>query len=206
MVWAGEAAPDTTLLQKLQSDLPNPLLGNCSNQTVLEPPTYASCTPPPPASGTNRFTADDWTRVVNTMLAESQAALEVVNFYSGPTNSLTSMRQSLFLEEGVELPAIGGKLRLEAGANTPVTYDLQSMYAGGLGIAASLAGVADPEVSAALWVASELASTIPAAIGDGELELPDDLRRSRGSVREGGHRDRRVDRGPEPAGPSGQAV
>jgi FG-GAP-like repeat len=162
-VWAGEPTPDTTLLQKLQQDLPGPLLGNCSNQTVLEPPTYASCTPPPPpAGGSNRFTADDWKAVVNEMLAESQAAIEVANFYTGPTNSLTSMRQSLFIAEGAELPAMGDKLRLQAAANTPVTYDFQSLFAGGLGIAASIAGVAEPEFSAALWVASELASTIPA--------------------------------------------
>ena len=162
-VWAGEPTPDTTLLQKLQQDLPGPLLGNCSNQTVLEPPTYASCTPPPPPAGaSNRFTADDWKAVVNEMLAESQAAIEVADFFTGTTNSLTSMRQSLFIAEGAELPAMGDKLRLQAAANTSVTYDFQSLFAGTVGIAASIAGVAEPEFSAALWVASELASTIPA--------------------------------------------
>ena len=44
-----------------------------------------------------------------------------------------------------------------------MNFNAQALFAGITGIAASLAGVAEPEVSAALWVASELASTIPAA-------------------------------------------
>ena len=77
-------------------------------------------------------------------------------------DDLKAVRQQLFITETPELTAIIGKLGLQAAANTSANFNFQSLFAGSFGVAASVLGVAEPEVSAALWVGSEIASMIPA--------------------------------------------
>ena len=93
-VWTGESPPSQSDLTTLQSRL-GPI-GGCTGPSVAQPPSYAACTPPAASTG---FTSADWTTVINQMLAESFAAYGVVGCFVGPSNSLTSMRQSLFVAE-----------------------------------------------------------------------------------------------------------
>ena len=162
-VWTtgGEADPTTLIptLSTLQSNLASPAVGNCSNETDLAPPTYGSCVPPAGSSG---FTAADWTAVVNEQLGETYSAQQVLDHFT----DLRTIREGLFESQSGALPAIGNDLQLAGAAGTTANYDLQSMYAGAMGIAASIAGVLTPfgpEVSAGLWVASELTSMLPSA-------------------------------------------
>ena len=72
----------------------------------------------------------------------------------------------MFESQSGALPAIGADLQLNGAAGTTATYDLQSMFAGATGIAASLASLLPgigTEASAALWVASEALSSLPSA-------------------------------------------
>ena len=132
------------------------MIAGCSGPNPGNPPSYQACTPPARSTG---FTAADWTAVVNQMLAEIYAAGQVVSFFG----DLDSMRQSLFIAEGAELPAIGGNLGLQAAAGSTATYNMNQMWSVIFGLAGSLAGPAEPEVSALLWVASEIASAVPSA-------------------------------------------
>ena len=160
--WTVENAPDATTLPELRGDIAGMNVGNCppANKTHDAPPTYSLCTPPaPPADGTNPFTEAEWTAVVNEMLSETFFAENVLDHI----DDLKAVRQQLFITETPELTAIIGKLGLQAAANTSADFNFQSFYGGVIGIAASIAGVAAPELSAALWVGAELASTIPAA-------------------------------------------
>ena len=121
--------------------LAGPSIGNCSsangNQTSLAPPRYASCTPP---QGSTQFSQDEWTTVVNEILAEAFAADQAVGFFA----VLGDMRDGLYLQENAELPAIGSDLEHGAGgapcsrstARSPPTRP------GSTGIAASIAGLA----------------------------------------------------------------
>jgi hypothetical protein len=158
-VWASENVPqasDLTALLGTGSGGLGPIAG-CSGARSGNPPRYQTCTPPPPFEALRSFTVLDWTAVVNEMLSEAYAASKVVGFF----DQLDDMRQKLFIAEGAELPAID--LDLQGARHTPASFDTKSLFAGIFGIAASLAGPAEPELSAALWVASEVASTIPAA-------------------------------------------
>jgi Domain of unknown function DUF11 len=156
-VWSGENAPAASDLAALQGGLIS--VGKCSNETGLSPPQYQSCSPPAGSSG---FTAADWTGVLNEMFSELFDAEQVVSFFG----QLNSIRQSMFLAQGAELPAIGSQLQLAAAANTPASFNLPGLYSGIFGIAASVAGVSQPELSAALWVAAEVFSMIPSATPD----------------------------------------
>ncbi|MFZ0091605.1 MAG: VCBS repeat-containing protein [Solirubrobacteraceae bacterium] len=153
-VWTAENAPQPTDLTSLQRGLIS--IANCTGAVPGNPPSYQACTPPADSAG---FTAAEWTAVVNEMLAESYNALQVVNLFA----QLDSMRQSLFIAQNAALPAIGGDLGLQAAADSTATFSPQSFFAGATGIAASLAGISQPEISAALWVASELISMLPSA-------------------------------------------
>lgn len=155
-VWTGENAPSDDALQRLQTGLVT--LGGCTTEQSFSPPQYQSCTPP---AGSTSFTAQDWTAVLNEMFSEAWAAQQVVDFYS----ELDGIRQQLFISEGAELPAIAGKLNLTAAANTPTSFNLLGMSSATLGIAASVT-FEFPELSAALWVASEVVSMIPSASPD----------------------------------------
>ena len=148
-VWSTQEPPQSTDLTRLQGDLAR--VAGCTGQAPANPPSYATCTPP---SGSTGFGAAEWTDVVNQLLAETYAADQVLGFFA----QLDDMRQKLFIAEGAELPAIDNDL--QAAAYTPATFSAQSLFAGIMGIGASLAGPAEPELSAAMWVASELASTI----------------------------------------------
>ena len=158
-VWASENAPADTW-PGLQTDLL--AIGNCSGQTSLRPPQYATCTPPV-SSPSPAYSGDEWagawTAVINELMVENDDALKAVAFFA----ELKGMRDDLFLQENAELPAIGGDLGLQAAAGSTAQFDMQAYMAGGLGIAASIAGAipGGTEASAILWVGSEIASLIP---------------------------------------------
>jgi hypothetical protein len=154
-VWASENTP-TVDLNQLQRDLAGASVGNCSGPGPANPPSYEACTPPADSTG---FTGADWTAVVNQMLAEAYAAGQVVVFF----DELDKLREHLLIAEGAALPAIGSDLGLQAASGTSASFSSGSYFAGATGIAASIAGLFDPEVSAALWVASEIVSMLPSA-------------------------------------------
>jgi hypothetical protein len=162
-VWTSgnQSDPSTlsTTLSNLQTSLAGSLVGNCGSETNLAPPTYASCVPP---SGSRGFTAADWTVVVNEMLSEAYSAEQVLDHFS----AVQTIQRSVFESQSGTLPAIGNDLQLAGAAGNTATFNLQSLFAGSTGIAASIAGLA-PDVgtvaSAALWVVSEVISMLPSA-------------------------------------------
>ena len=153
-LWAGENAPQPGDVANVTNRLPG--IANCDTATG-SPPQVTSCTPP---SGSTGFNATQWTAVVNEMLTESNAASQVLAFFT----DLKTMRDNLFLQENAELPAIGSDLGLQAAAANTAQFNALSLMSGGLGIAASIAGLipgVGTELSAALWVAAEATSMIP---------------------------------------------
>ena len=159
-VWTGENRPDPTTppFSTILTNLAGPDVGNCSGETILAPPTYASCALPADMSGYS-FTAGEWTAVVNELLREAYLAQQVVGHF----DDLETMRQNLFEGQDGEMAAIGADLQLAAAAGNTTDFDLQSFFAGLTGVTASIAGVAEPEISAGLWVASEVLSMLPSA-------------------------------------------
>ena len=154
-VWTQPTPPDTTTLSNLQTNLASATVANCTNQTQFAPPTYASCVPP---AG---ITAADWTTVVNEVLGEAYDAQQVIEHFG----DVETMRAGLFESESGSLPAIASDLQINGAAGTTTTFDLQGFFAGTAGIAASIAGVVPggAELSAGLWIASELISMLPSA-------------------------------------------
>lgn len=150
--------PDTTTLATLQTNLAGPLVGNCSNETNLAPPTYATCVPP---AASSTYNASDWTAVVNEMLSEAYDAEQVVDQF----NDLNTIRQRIFESESGTLPAIANELQLAGAAGNTASFNLQGFFGGASGIAASIAGAFEggAQLSAGLWVASELISMLPSA-------------------------------------------
>ena len=150
--------PDTTTLATLQTNLAGPLVGNCSNETNLAPPTYATCDPP---AASSTYNASDWTAVVNEMLSEAYDAEQVVDQF----NDLNTIRQRIFESESGTLPAIANELQLAGAAGNTASFNLQGFFGGASGIAASIAGAFEggAQPSAGLWVASELISMLPSA-------------------------------------------
>lgn len=151
--WTAENAPSAESLAGLQSTLAN--AAGCSGEQAFAPPQYQSCTPP---SGSTAFTAGDWKTVINELLSEAWDAQQVVGFYG----ELDTIRQTLFIAESAELPAIAGKLNLDAATNTSTSFNTIGAMSAELGIAASVA-YEFPALSAALWVASEIVSMLPSA-------------------------------------------
>ena len=85
------------------------------------------------------------------MLREIYYASNVLDFL----DDFENMRSSLFLDESAVLPAIGDDLGLQAAAGATADFDGPALWGGGMGIAASIAGLAPvggAEVSAALWI------------------------------------------------------
>ncbi len=153
-LWSSEIAPQpgdlTRLINGLAAD------AGCG-APIGSPPQVASCTPP---AGSTGFTATQWTAVVNQMLVEADAAGEVLAYLT----DLTTLRNTLFLQENAELPAIGSELGLQAAAANTGEFNPLTLMSGTLGIAASIAGLlpgVGPELSAGLWVAAEATSMIP---------------------------------------------
>jgi hypothetical protein len=154
-VWASENAPQASDLQQLQQGLVS--LANCSGRNAGNPPSFQACTPPPNSSG---FTAADWKAVVNQMLAENYAAGQVVAFFA----QLESMRESLFIAENSELPAIGQDLGLQAAAGSTANFDFQNLFATMAGIMGEIAGYGgQEELAAALDITSYILFAIPEA-------------------------------------------
>jgi hypothetical protein len=158
-VWASENAPQASDLQQLQQGLVS--IANCTGPGPGNPPSFQACTPPANSSG---FTAGDWTAVVNEMLAENYAASEVVAFFA----QLESMRTSLFIAEGAELPAIGENLGLQVAGGSSTQFNALELWSVIFGIAGSLASVGGPEAGAPLsissYVLSAIASSSPTAV------------------------------------------
>jgi hypothetical protein len=148
-VWTGGNAPDPNDLRALLDKGQGlPHVGNCTSETSVAPPAYASCTPPPDST----FAAADWTLVVNEMLAEAFWAQRVLDHF----NELAGIRRDLFISQGAALPAIGNDLKLAGAAENNANYDLAESFSTMTGIAASIAGLGLPVASAGLWVVSEL--------------------------------------------------
>jgi hypothetical protein len=155
-VWASENPPTTDDLNDLSGDLVR--IGNCTGPSENEPVTYQACQLP--ASPSGPYTASDWTAVINEMLVEIHGAGQALAFLDG----LKSMNQALFLQDALTLPAIGDNLGLQPAASNQGQFNSQALTASALGLAASFAGVIPgigPELSAALWVASEYVSLLP---------------------------------------------
>jgi hypothetical protein len=151
--WTGSTEPDSTDLLSLQTNLAT----SCTGKADGDLPKYASCTP----SNPNGYTAEDWTTVINQLLAEVYYARQTTEWFG----DIGAMKDELFIQQGAQLPAIGGDLGLQVAAGSSASFDTQGMWAGGLGIAASVAGLipeVGPELSAALWVTSEATSMLPA--------------------------------------------
>jgi hypothetical protein len=167
-VWAGETEPEATDLTNLQvGNKSLPAVAGCTGP-VTGSPTYQACTPP---AGSTAFGAGDWTQMVNELLIEIDAAQDVVGYFA----QLGAMRTSLFIDEGAVLPAIGAELGLSAASGSQAGFNMQSYFAGVTGIAASIASLipgVGPELSALLWVASELLSTIPSASPTASSDTP----------------------------------
>ena len=163
--WTMETVPAglASTLATLQVHLASSLVGNCTDQTKFAPPTYASCALPAPADMTGySFTAEEWTAVVNELISEAYFAEQVIDHFG----DLETIRQSVFEFANGAMPAIGADLQLDAGSGTPTDFNLQSFFAGLTGITASIAGLAEaggPEISAGLWVVSEIFSMLPSA-------------------------------------------
>ena len=159
-LWTGENAPDqnTPPFSTILTNLAGSDVGNCTGETILAPPTYASCALPADMTGYS-FTAAEWTAVVNELLSEAYLAQQVVAHFG----DLETIRQQVFEGQDGEMAAIGADLQLAAAAGNTTQFDLQSFFAGLTGVTASIAGVAEPEISAGLWVASELLSMLPSA-------------------------------------------
>ena len=158
-VWTAENAPQPSDLSALQSGpFSLPAVANCTGP-VPGTSSYQSCTPP---AGSTNFTAGEWTAVVNVLLAEVASAQQVLSYFA----QLNQMRTSLFIAEGAELPAIGADLGLDLASQNQASFNFQGFFGGLTGIAASGAGAIPgigPELSAALWVGSELISMLPSA-------------------------------------------
>ena len=137
------------------TNLPSELATLCTGQKTYTPPSYQSCRPP---ASDKTAAKQDWTGVVNVLLAEAWNANQVAQLYS----ALNTINQDTFVAQNAELPAIAGDLDLSAATNTPTSYDLTGLTAGWLGIAAS-ATFENPALSAGLWITSELVSMIPSA-------------------------------------------
>ncbi len=153
-VWSAETPPAPTDLTQLQSDLVR--IAGCTGQAPANPPSYATCTPP---SGSTTFTAADWTTVVNQLLAENYAALQVVNFFA----QLDGLRTNLFINEGAELPAIGDKLGLSVASGSSASWNTPQLWSLIAGVAGSLAGTVCPPCGAALSIAAYALSAVPSA-------------------------------------------
>ena len=155
-VWASENAPLSSDLTALLGTGSGGLgtIAGCSGAQPGNPPQYQTCTPPPNSSG---FDAADWTAVVNEMLSEIYAASQVVAFFA----QLESMRESLFIAEDAELPAIGQDLGLQAAAGSTAQFDLLKFLSTSFGIMGSLAGVGRPGGGAPLSIAAYVLSALP---------------------------------------------
>ena len=158
--------------------------GQLPNETQFAPPTYASCIPPA------AFDAAEWTEVVNEILSEIYLAEQVVNHFT----DIETMRKGLFESATNSLPAIANDLQIAGAANNTTSFNLQGFFAGATGIAASIAGLAPGGDGGQRGVVGGLGVDLHAAVGlpDGDLELPDNLRRAARQARDGARRDGRA--------------
>ena len=155
-VWTGESAPlssDLTALLGTGSGALGTIAG-CTGALPGNPPQYQTCMLPANSSG---FDAADWTAVVNEMLSEIYAASQVVAFFA----QLDTMRESLFIAEGAELPAIGQDLGMQVAAGSTAQFNLLKFLSTSFGIMGSISGFFDPAAGAPLSVAAYVLSAIP---------------------------------------------
>jgi hypothetical protein len=149
--WNQENPPDPDDLDDLQANLIR--IANCSSDSAGK----LTCTAP--AGIVNGFSDADWSAVLNEIVAEAEAAKQVVLLFQ----DLKSMRENLFIAEGAELPAIDTALGMQAAADSPAEFSPQQLWSTIFGIAGAIAGAAQPEVGAALAVTSFIVAAIPSA-------------------------------------------
>jgi hypothetical protein len=152
--WTQATEPHADDLLSLQNSLGT----TCTGKADGDFPRYASCTPPgTPAN----YTADDWTTVINQLLAEVYYARQTTEWFG----DIGKLKDELFIQQNARLPAIDDDLALHVAAGSSASFDGQAMWGGGIGIAASVVGLipeVGSELSAALWVTSEAISMLPA--------------------------------------------
>jgi hypothetical protein len=153
-VWNGENAPQPSDLSQLQQGVLS--LAGCSGLQPGAPPKFQSCTPPAGSSG---FVGADWTAMVNEVLAEIYSAQTVIAHFS----QVNSMRQSLFIAQGAELPALGSDLQLQAAATKSATFKPDAVFSGILHIIGAIAGTFSGPAGAALAVAGDVMAMLPSA-------------------------------------------
>ena len=153
-VWTGENPPAASDLTDVAAGGCSSI-ADCSNLLPGEPPRYQTCTAPAGAS----FSAADWTAVINEVLAEIFAAGQVNTHFS----QLDTMRQSLFIAEDAEFPALGSDLALQAAANAQATFNERSFWSEFLQILGALASLVEPELGAALSIAGDIVAMVPSA-------------------------------------------
>jgi hypothetical protein len=155
--WALENAPQPTDLTTFQTGLIS--IANCTQPPIPgEPPSFKSCTPP---GAPTTYSADEWTAVVNEILAENFWALQVVSHFQ----DLSDVMDSVLITDATKLNAIAAQLQVQAaaGSPTPSQFDGPQLWSIITGIAGALAGLADPVAGVELAVTSYALSAIPSA-------------------------------------------
>jgi hypothetical protein len=96
------------------------------------------------------------------MLAEIFWAQQVLAHFA----QVDSLRQTLFISQGAELPAIGSDLELQAAADAQVSYNLENAFADVFEIIGAIAGAAfrdDPAAGALFSITGDLMSMLPSS-------------------------------------------
>jgi hypothetical protein len=153
-VWTAENAPQSSDLGQLQQGILS--LAGCSGLNPGNPPSYKTCTPPAGSSG---FNADDWTAVVNEVLAEIYSGQQVLAHFS----DLNDLRRDTFIAQGAALPAIGDQLKLAGAAGNQTTFDVREMFSTVLELTGAIAGEVSGPAGAALSVAGTVLGALPSA-------------------------------------------
>jgi hypothetical protein len=149
-VWTDEDAPAAFDLENLRTGIIR--FAGCSGSNPDSPP----CTPPAGSSG---FSADDWTAVVQEILAEISLAQQVVTHFS----DLDDLRRDTFIAQTSALPAIGDQLKLAGPAGNQTDFDVKEAWASIFGIAGAIAGLDFEPLGAALEIAGSVLSALPSA-------------------------------------------
>jgi FG-GAP-like repeat len=157
---AAECAPNYDNLGFLLGDLTK----NCNQLTGVNPPTYATCTPPP---GSNVSTAA-WTAVANEIIAELFWAQAVIGYFTGDEQSpgIETMANSLFELDNGDLPDIVNDLQLTEAAHLKVSASPGDAVASGLDAIGELVDTFGGEETGGLATGLELAADVLGGVMD----------------------------------------
>ena len=154
----------------------DPLVGNCprSDKSSTAADLRARASRLRPHAG-YAFTGRGWTAVVNELISEATSPSRwstISATRNDPRRACSSPRTSRCRRSATTCSS-------PAPTATPTDFNLQGFFAGATGIAASIAGLAPRRDGGQRGVVGGLGVDLDAAVGlpDGELELPDNLRR-----------------------------